>query len=317
MENEEQQTKELDLTYKNKKEIAKGGVLGAFIGLAIIVPGVSGSTIAIIFRLYEKLLFAISNIFKKFKACFLFLLPIIIGAILGVVLGFIGVKELLAILPFATVLLFAGLMIGSFPSVVDQVKNEKKTPLRFVLFAIGLIIPIAISVCSIFLQPEATLTNIPWYYYLLFLVLGYVVSITQLVPGLSASAILMMIGYFTPLIESISFTYWKENPMIFLVYGCLAIGFLIGLFTVSKVMSHLLKTHRGNTFCVIVGLSLGSIITMFINPEIYATYTSWRFSTPMEWVDLFLGFLFLAIGITVSYLLVRYERKHGLTEEIK
>ena len=258
-----------------------------------------------------------SHIFKKLKACFLFLLPIVIGAILGVVLGFIGVKELLAILPFATVLLFAGLMIGSFPSVVDQVKNEKKTPLRFVLFAIGLIIPIVISVCSIFLQPEATLTNIPWYYYFLFLVLGYVVSITQLVPGLSASAILMMIGYFTPLIESISFTYWKENPMIFLVYGCLALGFLIGLFTVSKVMSHLLKAHRGNTFSVIVGLSLGSIITMFINPEIYATYTSWTFSTPMEWVDLFLGFLFLAIGITVSYLLVRYERKHGLTEEIK
>ena len=189
--------------------------------------------------------------------------------------------------------------------------------MRFVLFAIGLIIPIVISVCSIFLQPEATLTNIPWYYYLLFLVLGYVVSITQLVPGLSASAILMMIGYFTPLIESISFTYWKENPMIFLAYGCLAIGFLIGLFTVSKVMSHLLKAHRGNTFSVIVGLSLGSIITMFINPEIYATYTSWTFSTPMEWVDLFLGFLFLAIGITVSYLLVRYERKHGLTGEIK
>ena len=60
---------EPDLKYKNKGEVAKGGILGAFIGLAVIVPGVSGSAVAIIFKMYEKLLYAIGNIFKKFKKC--------------------------------------------------------------------------------------------------------------------------------------------------------------------------------------------------------------------------------------------------------
>lgn len=60
---------EPELKYKSKGEVAKGGILGAFIGLAVIVPGVSGSAVAIIFRMYEKLLYAIGNIFKKFKKC--------------------------------------------------------------------------------------------------------------------------------------------------------------------------------------------------------------------------------------------------------
>ena len=56
----EQKSAAMDLRYQNGKEVFKGGVLGAFIGLAVIVPGVSGSAVAIIFRLYEKLLYALA-----------------------------------------------------------------------------------------------------------------------------------------------------------------------------------------------------------------------------------------------------------------
>ena len=62
-----QSAEEFSLAYRDKKEVAKGGLLGFFIGLAIIVPGVSGSAVAIIFRLYEKLLYAFGNILKQFK----------------------------------------------------------------------------------------------------------------------------------------------------------------------------------------------------------------------------------------------------------
>ena len=91
---DETSANEPDLAYKNGKERVKSGILGFFIGLAIIVPGVSGSAVAIIFRLYEKLLFALGNIFKIFKKCFLFLLPILVGAVLGFVGGFFGVRNL-------------------------------------------------------------------------------------------------------------------------------------------------------------------------------------------------------------------------------
>lgn len=66
--------KELSLRYENRRQVAKGGILGFFIGLAVIVPGVSGSAVAIIFKLYEKLPYALGSFFRKFKTCLLFLL---------------------------------------------------------------------------------------------------------------------------------------------------------------------------------------------------------------------------------------------------
>ena len=118
-----QDSLEIALIKYNKKSWCKSALLGFFIGLAVIVPGISGSTVAIIFKLYDQFLYALGNLFKKFKQCFIFLLPIAIGIVVGVGLGFIAVKELLKILPFAIVCLFAGLMSGAFPAVTDEIKG--------------------------------------------------------------------------------------------------------------------------------------------------------------------------------------------------
>ena len=140
---------EVSLAYENKKQVFKGGLLGIFIGLAIIVPGVSGAAVAIIFGLYEKLLFAMGNVFKRFKKCFMFLLPIIIGGIVGIIGGFFGVKQLLNMFPFTVIALFAGLMFGSFPAISDQLEDKSRTLPRNILFILGIIIPIASSVISV------------------------------------------------------------------------------------------------------------------------------------------------------------------------
>lgn len=304
-----EETPELDLAYKDKKEIAKGGVLGFFIGLAIIVPGVSGSTVAIIFRLYEKLLYAIGNIFNRFKKCIRFLIPILFGLVIGVVLGFLGVQHLLEILPFATVALFAGLMAGSYPSVTDQVKGTKKKPLYICLFVLGIAIPVAIALITAFLVPGAgSLENLSWWHYPVFLILGAVISVTQIVPGLSASALLMAFGYFTPLMESVSLEYWRQNPLVFAVYACLAVGFILGLVGFSKLLSMALKKWHDAMFFLVSGLSLGSIISMFCNSETIDVYKSW--GDGIEWLDLGLGIALFIVGLVAAYLFVMYERKH-------
>ena len=148
----QKEQQEIDLHYQNKQEIIKSSFLGFFIGLAVIVPGISGSTIAILFKLYDKLLYAIGNLVKRFRACLLFLLPIAIGVIIGLLIGFITVQQLLKILPFAIVALFAGLMLGAFPAVTDEIKNEVTTPIRIILFLLGVALPIIIGVVSIFDQ---------------------------------------------------------------------------------------------------------------------------------------------------------------------
>ena len=79
-----QDSLEIALIKYNKKTWCKSGLLGFFIGLAVIVPGISGSTVAIIFKLYDQFLYAVGNLFKKFKQCFAFLLPIGLGMVLGV-----------------------------------------------------------------------------------------------------------------------------------------------------------------------------------------------------------------------------------------
>lgn len=302
---------EIALIKYNKKTWCKSAFLGFFIGLAVIVPGISGSTVAIIFKLYDSFLYALGNLLKQFKKCFVFLLPIGIGVVIGVLLGFIAVEKLLAILPFAVVCLFAGLMIGAFPAVTDEIKGAKMNAKRIVLFAVGLLIPVALGCYSAFTIGQAGGTlfkSVSIWHILLAIVIGAVVGITQIVPGLSASAFLMAVGWFTSLVDSVSMTYWKANPKIFLIYGALVVGFLVGMLGFSKLLTLIFAKARHTAYCMIVGLSLGSIISMFVNGDIVKVYLSWANGSAFL-LDVLLGVALLVAGIIGSYALVRYQRK--------
>ena len=309
------QASEPDLTYKNGAEVARGGVLGFFIGLAVIVPGVSGSTVAIIFKLYEKLLYALGNIVKKFKKCVRFLLPVAAGLLIGFVLGFLAIQKLIDISPFTVIGLFAGLMLGAFPAVYDEIKGEKKTPPRLLLFLLGLLVPVAIALISVYgTEGAGSLKHLNAGHYILFLLLGYLVAVTQIVPGLSATALLMAFGYFTPIMQSVHLSYWQEDPAVFAVYACLAVGFFLGLVTFSKLLTTIFAKWRKGAFFLIVGLSLGSIVTMFFNPDVCAVYEAW--GTQLNVLDLVLGLVLFVVGVVIAYLFVKYERKKSNMSDI-
>lgn len=320
------------LKYENKRSWFKSALLGFLIGLAVIVPGISGSTVAIIFKLYDRFLYAIGNLFKRFKLCFLFLLPIGLGLILGFAFGFIGVKQLLEINMFAVVCLFAGLMVGAFPAVKDELKGAKWNAKRVLLFLLGLAIPIVmgcISAVSAVNTPTETgaegvarfadnmFLEFHVWQVLLAVAIGFVVGITQIVPGLSASAFLMTVGWYHGLMQSVSMTFWKENPLVFLVYCGLGIGFLLGLFTFSKLLTFAFGKARHTAYSMIVGLSLGSIVSMFCNGDVMEVYVSWAngsVSGGMIALSAVLGILLFALGAVVAYLLVRVERKKNAEE---
>ena len=310
---------EIELIKYSKKTWSKSAFLGFFIGLAVIVPGISGSTVAIIFKLYDSFLYALGNLFKQFKKCFIFLLPIGIGAVAGVLLGFIAVEKLLAVLPFAIVCLFAGLMIGAFPAVTDEIKGVKMNAKRIVLFALGLFIPVALGIYSALTVGKeasgALFAEISVWQVCLAVLFGAIVGITQVVPGLSASAFLMSVGWFTSLVNSVSATYWQANPKIFLLYGALALGFIIGALGFSKLLTYIFGKARQTAYTMIVGLSLGSILSMFLNGDIVKVYLSWANGSPFV-LDAILGVLLLSVGVVLAYLLVRYQRKKD-AESIK
>ena len=298
----------LDLKFNSKKQWFKAIMLGFFIGLAVILPGISGATLAIIFGLYSKMIYSFGNIFKEFKKCFMFLLPIGIGLVVGVAVGFLFVQTVFNKYPFIVICLFAGLMIGSFPVVANEIKGVKWNAKRVVLGVLGILVPISISLVSIFVQTSSSepLVATP-VLMILYFVMGCVVSVTQIIPGLSCSALLMAFGQFGSILASIHFDYLFENPLVFVTLALLGFGFAVGIIGFSKVLNQLFEKRRDDTYVTIVGLSLGSIVTMFLNPDTYEAYTSWS-SVGEIFSSLGIGLVLLAIGFVLSYLLVRYQR---------
>lgn len=323
-------------------------LFGFLFGLAIVIPGISGAAIAIMFALYDKLLYAVSNIFKHFKKCFMFLLPVVLGLIIGFTVGFFLVQKLLALIPFSVILLFLGLMAGAFPIVKDEIKDEKRDWKGISLAILGILIPLSVGGIVIALnyssiidglnngtssllnnyagtsistkESDIALTNsffgdFPIWTYLFSLPIGIMVGATQVIPGLSASAFLMMIGWYKPLMGSVHITYLFDNPLMFVIIGELIVGFLAGFFLISKLMDFLLKKNRGLTYFLIVGLSFGSIMSMLLNPEIFEIYMYWTIvglGEKRALIDLIIGIPLLAAGFISSYLLVRFERKKSM-----
>ena len=285
-------------------------VLGVFIGLAVIVPGVSGSTIAIIFGLYTGMLYAIGNILNDFKRCVMFLIPIGIGVVLGFVSGFLVIQKVFEAYLFEVICLFVGLMIGAVPALTKEIKGAKVTPVRAVLFVVGVVIPLAIAVISIALSSDgessASFTEFPVSRIFAYLPLGFIVSVTQIVPGLSATAILMAFGQFKPILNSLHTDYIFENPQVILLYGALGVGFLVGIVCVSRVFSAILKKHKTTAFFAVIGLAFGSIASMFLNTDVYSLYTDWA-QTSVPWGVVGISVILLAVGFVGSFLLTKYE----------
>ncbi len=288
-------------------------VLGIFIGLAVIVPGVSGSTVAIIFSMYASLLYSIGNILNDFKRCFMFLLPIGIGAVVGFGGGFLVIQSIFESYTFIVICLFAGLMVGAIPALTAELKGERRSPLRGSLMGLGILVPIAIGVISIALGATSSaaiegqsFSDFPIYMFLLYIPLGALVSATQIIPGLSATAVLMAFGQFKPILNSLHMDYIVENPAVIGLYLCLGGGFIVGIVLISRLFSRLIEKKRGATFFLVVGLSLGSIISMFLNTDVWAIYGSWGAGADPTW-DIVIGVALAAVGFVGSFLLTRYE----------
>ena len=301
------------LTRHTSKSWFTAFLLGIFIGLAVIVPGVSGSTIAIIFGLYTALLYAIGNILNDFKRCVLFLIPIALGIVVGFLAGFIVIQKIFGKYMFQVVCLFVGLMAGAIPALTREIKGVSRTPVRSVLLPVGVLVPLAVGIVSIFLTGDAesaeTFTSFPLWRYLCYLPLGFVVAVTQIVPGLSATAVLMACGQFRPILNSLHLHYVLENPAVLGLYAALGIGFLAGLILVSRLFSKILERFKVTAFFFITGLSLGSIVSMFINPDMVEVYQSWGNGEGNPVLSVIVGIVLLAAGFVLSALLTRYELK--------
>jgi putative membrane protein len=302
----------MELKYKSIKDVLISIFVGFSIGLSVIVPGISGSAIAMIMKVYDKLMYAFSNIFKKFKACVVFLIPIIVGIVVGFGLGVILVKILLEAFPFITICFFVGLMIGTYPILFKEIKGEALKANKVLLFVAGVIIPLIFSAVSLLSGADNSLANLNFLHYLLFFVIGILISLTQLIPGLSATVLLMIFGYYSALMENIGFEL-LGNFELLLVYVALFVGFVVGVLLFSKIINKLLETQRKPFFFVICGLSVGSVVSVFLGSDCMEIYKSW--TTRAMITDMLIGLAFLLIGFAGSFSLYLLDKKREATSE--
>ena len=304
---------------------------GMAIGTGAAIPGVSGAAIAVIFRVYEDIINAVNNFRKKFGWAFAILLPILIGCLIAVGICIVLFHLAFRHLMFVLMCLFAGFLIGSFPGITDEVKGEKINKKAVILMVIGAVFVIGLGIASVFsgLNVSSLFETLPWWLYLVLIPVGAVAAVALTVPGLSGSLILLIIGFYRPLVDNaegwakeLFHGDFSHTGALFGVIGCFALGCLIGVVVVSKIMNILLKKWRKETFFTIIGFIAGSVFVLFFNLEIFNYYRVWAGQAvenvdqimPM-WAEMLVGFVVLALCAFGSYQLVRAQRKKAQLEQ--
>ena len=326
------------------KEWFRKFIAGMAIGAGAAIPGVSGAAIAVIFRVYEDIIGAVNNFRKKFGWAIKVLIPILLGIMLAVVACIIIFSYAFEYMMFVLICVFAGFLIGSFPGITDEVKGEKINTKYGLLIAAGAIFVIGLGVLNVIaglnhfsvsnlFEPEEGALPI-WWLYLILVPIGAVAAVALTVPGLSGSLILLILGFYRPLVDNVK--HWAGEMLkgnfvhtlpLFGVLGCFAIGCLIGVVLVSKIMSVLLKKWRKETFFAIIGFIAGSIVVLFANSNIVDYYQTWANPAygdnpnvnihpvlPM-WLEIIIGILVLSLCAFLSYRLVVAQRKRAEAEQ--
>lgn len=237
------------------------GLKGVVIGIANMVPGVSGGTIAVLLGLYEELMEAFGAFFSSeggWRRNLLFLLPVVLGVVIGTI-GFARIIGfLLANYPLQTNLFFVGLIVGSLPHLVGRINRSvvRGRP----LLCTGLFIVGALSVLMMGLadSPSATepLTDTSTRTLLIILLAAVVSSFALVIPGLSGSFILLLLGLYTTMQTAFSSLNW-------ILIGVFVLGNLVGIALIARAIHWLLRRYHSLTYCVIIGLVLGSVASLW------------------------------------------------------
>ena len=247
------------------KKFFKNFAGGAAIGVAMIIPGVSGGTVAVLLNVYDDLIDALGNIFKKFKESMALIVPVLLGAVAAFAAAYFPLKYALKYAPLPTVALFAGLMLGSFPKLFSDGKKYSFEKINILSAVIPFVVIIAICVGKYFLNlPAADLGgNMPvWGYFALFFV-ALLGSCALVVPGVSGSMLLMILGYYEPLFGVISSLISDFGHSV-LVLAVFAAGLIVGFFSIAKLMKFFLSKYPRGTRWAIMGFVIGSLPALFI-----------------------------------------------------
>ena len=248
----------------------KNIIKGMMIGIANIMPGVSGGTLAVSMGIYDKLIHCITHILSEFKESMKFLLPIFAGAGIALVALTFVIEALFEYYPIPTNLLFIGLIVGGLPPVVTKVKSHKLSfghILAGLLF-FALVVGMAMMGDNGNRQVTLNLGIVP---IIKLVLVGIIAAATMIIPGVSGSMVLLILGYYEPIIQQITAfcTAVITLDMAGILHGIaillpFGIGVLIGILGIAKIIEIIFEKYPVYAYCAIIGLIAASPIAILV-----------------------------------------------------
>ena len=266
-------------------------VKGFILGIANIIPGVSGGTLAMTMGIYEDIIKSISSILKTPKKSLKLLLYLGIGGVLSILILSKLLNYTLTNYAFATTLFFIGLIVGGFPLLLKKAKGHKVSLgyLLSFLSTTSLVIILRLLQTS---ENTVSLNNISLFTMIILLLVGMLAASTMVIPGVSGSFVLMLIGFYKPILNTISnitkINLLGHNLLILVPFG---IGVLLGIVLTAKLIEYLLKKYEIYTYYGIYGFILASILVLILNVYNKAT------GIP----EVVVGILLVLLGTFIGY----------------
>ena len=281
----------------------KNVLKGIAIGIANVIPGVSGGTIAVLLGIYEWLLDGFGRLFSHPLQAIRTLFPVLLGIGIGVLLSLFTIDYLLEVAPIPTTVFFVGLILGGFGPISKQLPKKPWPWYHWNIVALPLLVVVGLPLLTLISDsPSVAPSMNVW---VLFFI-GVIAAATMVVPGVSGSMVLLILGYYQPVIDLIST--FIRSVLSFDVNGIFstfvpllgfAIGIIFGLVSISKLLSWLLAKYHGLTFLGIYGLLLGSPLAILLQLD---------FSQPNPWM-IGAALMTLILGIIASHKLSLIDEK--------
>ncbi len=324
---------------------------GMVIGLANIIPGVSGGTMMVSMGIYDTLIHCITHLFKEFKKSIKTLLPYLLGMVVAIGALSFALKWAFGNYPLPTNTLFIGLILGGLPAILRQVKGKKKGATGAVLFvaffaliillqvfqrenvatiqlsvleviklfqvkgkkkgATGAVLFVAffalIILLQVFQRENVATIQLSVLEVIKLFLLGALASATMVIPGVSGSMILKLLGYYEPvvtvaipsLISGFAHGDWAAVGANLGILAPFGLGVVVGIFVIAKVIELLLARWEGPTYCAILGLVTASPVAILIATNL----------GNLSWGTLIVSLLTFALGFYVAWRLGGREEK--------
>lgn len=225
---------------------------GILIGAGAILPGISSGVLCVIFGIYEKLLDSVLNFFSDIRKNFKFLFPILLGGLIGVIIFSKILQYLLYKFPMQTKSIFIGLILGGVVLLFKQTFTNQKFKIKNILY---MLISLILGISMVYIENRVGIDKAGNVSYIYLILSGFLMSIGIVVPGVSNTIILMLLGVYSMYLNSVSTLYLP-------VLIPMAIGLILGSLIFMKIIKYLLDNFYIQTMLLIIGFTLGSVFVL-------------------------------------------------------